>query len=212
MSRPHPFDVIHHALSEAWFREIPDTDDRLEFQQLTPVQRALGELKPTEADAPGAAAEEYGVLLYAVYRFWSAGRHSVALEPAALERALAREHAPPPQVPHGACYLQLPERLFWARIGAEVPPEPLDGLFLATGAGGQEITVLAVLGWRPERSGFSQIAVTAPPEDFARAGEFARRPPFAPVLDGGERAGLKSLVSEAELLHLTCLALAEASP
>ncbi len=211
MSRPHPFDVIHGALTEEWFREVGDTDDLLQFQRMAPVQRALGELKPGEAEAAGAAAEEYGILLYVTYRFWSAGRHSLALQRAAVERALAREATGSPQVPHGACYLQLPERLFWARIGAEVPPEPLDGLFLATSAGAREITVLAVLGWRPERSGFSQIAITARPEDFAQARQFARRPPFAPVLDGGERAGVKSLVSEAELLHLACLALAEAA-
>ena len=34
--------------------------------------------------------------------------------------------AGPPEVPHGACYLQLPERLFWARIDDTTAPEPLD--------------------------------------------------------------------------------------
>jgi hypothetical protein len=113
-------------------------------------------------------------------------------------------------VPHGACYLQLPERLFWARIAQDATAEPVDGLFLASGAEGGEVTVLAVLGFRPERGGFSQVTVTAPPEDFARAGSFVRRPLFAPALEGGERAGVRSLLSEAELLYLASLALTEA--
>ena len=80
---------------------------------------------------------------------------------------------------------------------------------MAPAAGGRELLVLAVLGLRPEREGFSQIAVAAPPEEVAGAARLARRPPFAPVLEGGERAGMKSLVSEAELLHLAHLALAQ---
>ncbi len=209
--RPHPFDVIYGALSEEWFAEIGAPADRLPFQQLEPVQRVLGQLNLGDAEAAGAAAEEYGILLYAAHRFWSAGRHTISFDRSAVERALVGRVTGPPTVPHGACYLQLPEHLFWTRIAQDAPAEPLDGLFLATGAAAQEITVLAVLGLRPERTGFSQIAVTAPPEDFTRAGDFARRPLFATVLEGGERAGVKSLLSEAELLHLASLALAQAA-
>lgn len=215
MTRPHPFDAIHDALSEEWFAEVGDAASRLGFQQSEPVQRVLGQLAPAQA-AAGAAAEEYGTLLYAIHRFWRAGRHTIGLNRAAVDRMVSDASRPPalppsrPTVPHGACYLQLPERLFWARIAPDATPEPLDGIFLAAGADGQEITVLAVLGFRPERGGFSQVAVTVPVEHFARAGDFARRPLFAPALEGGERAGVKSLLSEAELLHLVSLALAQA--
>jgi len=214
MTRPHPFDLIHDALSEAWFAEVGDVPGRLQFQQLEPVQRVLGQLAPGEA-AVGAAAEEYGTLLYAIHRFWSAGRHTMELDRTIVDRMLedggkaGGRAAPPPTVPGGACYVQFPERLFWARIAPDATAEPLDGLFLAASEDGLEITVLAVLGLRPERGGFSQVAVTAPPQDFARAGEFARRPLFAPVLEGGDRAGVRSLLSEAELLLLTSLALAQ---
>ena len=183
------------------------------------MRRALRQLSPPGEAAAGTTIAEYETLLYAVYRFWSTGRHSLALGREALEHALApddRGHPGPapdvratPDVPHRACYLQLPERLFWARISDTAAPEPLDGLFLAAGPGDREITVLAVLGLRPERGGFSQIALTVPPEDLAQAKDFVRRPRFAPVLEGGERAGVKSLVSEAELLHLAHLALAQ---
>ncbi|MBI2401658.1 MAG: hypothetical protein HYV20_02745 [Gemmatimonadetes bacterium] len=226
MSRLHPFDVVSGALPEEWFSEIHaaeaqgrDPADRRQFHDLAPARRVLRQLNALGEEATGTTIVEYETLLYAVYRFWRAGRHSLALGREALDRALAsgdrarpvpaRDVGATPNVPHRACYLQLPERLFWARISDAAPPEPLDGLFLATGAGDREITVLAVLGLRPERGGFSQIAITVPPEDLARAQDFVRRPPFAPVLEGGERAGVKSLVSDAELLHLTHLALAE---
>jgi hypothetical protein len=209
MTRPHPFDVIHEALSEEWFAEVGEAAGRLPFQQLEPVQRVLSQLAPDEA-AAGAVAEEYGTLLYAAHRFWSAGRPTVSLDRAAIERALEASVTGPTVVPLGACYLQFPERLFWARIAPDASAEPLDGLFLAAGAEGREVTVLAVLGFRPERGGFSQVAVTAPAGDFARAGDFVRRPLFAPALEGGERAGVKSLLSEAELLHVASLALTEA--
>jgi len=217
MTRLHPFDVVAGGLTDGWFGEVREAEtqgagdaaDRLRFLQLEPVRRVLRELNPPEDEAAGAAIEEYGTLLYAVYRFWSTGRNSLTLERESLEHALARDVGASPTVPHQACYLQLPERLFWARISDTAAPEPLDGLFLAAGAGDREISVLAVLGLRPERRGFSQIAITVPPGDLARAKDFVRRPPFAPVLEGGERAGVKSLVSEAELLHLAHLALAE---
>lgn len=214
MSRLHPFDVVADALPDGWFAEIRaaeaqgrDATDRLRFHDLAPVRSVMRQLEPAGVEAGGTAVAEYETLLYAVYRFWSAGRHSVAVGRAVVDGALAA--GPPPTVPRGACYLQLPERLFWARIGDTAAPEPLDGVFLAAGAGDREITVLAVLGLRAGRGGFSQIAVTVPPADLARAGHFVRQPPFAPVLEGGERAGVKSLVSEAELLHLTHLALAQ---
>jgi hypothetical protein len=219
VSRPHPFDLIGPALGDAWFADVDaavhtagrDPTDRLAFQRLEPVQRVLGELRPADAEAPGAAVEEYGTLLFVVYHYRRAGQRSFALDRAALERALGAEPGALAPLPAAiaACYLQLPERWFWARITAAAPPEPVDGLFIAEAAGGGELLVLAVLGLRPEREGFSQIAVAAPRADVAAAARLVRRPLFAPVLEGGERAGVKSLVSEAELLHLTHLALAQ---
>jgi len=214
VSRLHPFDVVSAGLPAEWFSEIREAEvqgrnpaDRLQFHDLAPVRDVLRQLSPPGAEAAGTTIAQYETLLYAVYRFWSAGSHSVALGREAVERPAPGDEAP--AVPHGACYLQLPERWFWARIDDIAPPEPLDGLFIATAAGSREVTILAVLGLRPERGGLSQIAVTVPLEDLARAGDFVRHPLFAPVLEGGDRAGVKSLVSEAELLHLVHLALAE---
>jgi hypothetical protein len=219
MSRTDPFDLIGGVLGDAWFTEVDaaaqaagrDPADRLAFQRLDPVQRVLDELRPPDAEAPGAIVEEYGTLLFVVYHYRRAGERSLALDRAAFERLLASEPAAPPPLPAAIapCYLQLPERWFWARIAESAPPEPLDGCFVAETAGGRELLVLAILGLRAEREGFSQIAVAVPREDMAAAARLVRRPLFAPVLEGGERAGMKSLVSEAELLHLTHLALAQ---
>lgn len=227
MSRLHPFDVLSAALPPGWFAEVQAAEaqeggaaDRLRFHNLHAVQRVLREWHPPGAELPGTTLAEYETLWYAAYRFWSAGRHTLAIERAALERALEADRGlsnrptvepsnRPAAVPRGACYLRLPERLFWARINQAAVPEPLDGMFVVSAAGGQEVTVLAVLGLRSDRGGFSQIVISAPPADLVRAGEVVRRPLFAPVLEGGERAGVKSLVSEAELLYLTHLALRE---
>jgi hypothetical protein len=217
MSRAHPFDLLSLALGEAWFAQVDaaaqaapcDPADRLAFQRLEPVQRVLGELRPPDADAPGAVVEEYGTLLFVIYHFRRAGAKSYALAKEALEPPAAGTAANPPlPATIAPCYVQLPEHWVWARIGETAPPEPLDGVFVAETAGGRELVVLAILGLRPEREGFSQIAVTVPRDDVAAAAHLVRRPLFAPVLEGGERAGMKSLVSDAELLHLTHLALA----
>jgi len=219
MSRLHPFDLVSRALGEGWFAEVEaaarqagrDPSERQVFQQLGPVQRVLDELLPPSDEAPGAAAEEYAVLLFAMFHFWRGGCRSVNLDRAGFERIIAQDPSVGSLPAGGSRYLQLPERLVWARISPTAPPEPLDGIFVVPSAGGREITVLAILGLRAERDGFSQIAVTVPSSDWERAGSLVRRPLFAPVLEGGERAGLKSVVSEAELLYLAHLALAAAS-
>ena len=110
-------------------------------------------------------------------------------------------------VPNGACYIQLPEQWFWAQIEPEQPHEPVDGLFVVEGAHRREFLILVVLGLRADRPGFSQVSLTVRPEDFSLVAEEARTPPFAPVLDGGDTAGLKSLVSEADVLLLAQLGL-----
>lgn len=221
MTRLLPFDYVFGPFADQRFDQIRKEseragvalDDRLRFHRFEPTRRLLGEIQPADRGALAAAAlEEYGTLLYLAYRFWLSGRQSIVLSRTAIERGLA---SPPPAadpvVPHGACYLQLPEQWFWGRIGADAPHEPMDGMFLAGDAGGREIVVLAVLGLREDRGGFSQIAIAAPPEDFRRAAAGARHPPFAPVMDGGERAGMLSVVSEGELLHLAHLALVAAA-
>jgi hypothetical protein len=72
---------------------------------------------------------------------------------------------------------------------------------------GDEVTLLAVLGLRQERGGFTQVTVHARPTDFAAARGAQRDPPFAPVMDGGTSGGVLSVATPAELLTLVQLAL-----
>lgn len=215
MSRIDPFAYALAAVAEQQFPAIREeslaaaknTADRGQFASLTAVQRMLLDVEaPQLVEQHPEAAEEYLNTLYAAYRYWDTGQHSVSLRREALEAALEAELEDPPSVPHGACYLQLPERWCWAQVAPDEPHEPLDGLFVIA-APGREITVLAVLGLRADRPGFSEITVVAVPRDFAVARAEARTPPFAPVIDGGAAAGLRSLVSTGELLHLAHVAL-----
>lgn len=152
------------------------------------------------------AAVEYLSLLYVGYRYWEAGKHTFQVDRRSLEAFFRAPPTGPLQAPHGACYLELPERWFWGRIDEEASHEPIEGLFVVTAKA--EFMVVAVLGLREERHGFSQITVTGDDSDIKAAGESLRQPPFAPTMDGGVTAGFKSVTTQGELLHLSYLALA----
>ena len=216
MTRLDPFDFAFAPLAAERFPVIQEearltrkhSDDRAQFAMLSSVQRILSDVEEPEVVASdAAAAEAYLTTVYVAYRFWEAGRLMFSVSDRDIEE-VAVETAPDTfaEVPGGACYIQLPERWCWAQVDPEAPHEPLDGLFVVTGSHG-EVTVLAVLGLRPDRPGFSEVTVVAQPADFVAAQLEARDPPFAPVVEGGEEAGLKSIVTDGEVLHLALLAL-----
>lgn len=219
MTRLHPFDRAFGALAETRFVEIRDEAaaerrdlrDRAQFVSVPAVQRLLNELESPELlDAHPEAAGEYVSSLYVAFRFWQAGCHTMHPSQAHLEAAMATApEGARPAVPHGACYLQLPERWMWAQIDPDGPHEPLDGIFVVEDALGRDLSILTVLGLREDRPGFSQITLTAVPDDLRAAA--AEHPDFTPTLDGGDAAGLKSVTTTAALLHLTALALHDPS-
>jgi hypothetical protein len=220
VSRPTPFDLVFAPVAErlagltaAAAAVGRDPRDRQEFALIPDVQRLLADLEaPDVVRRQPEAAEEYLALLHAAYRFDTAGRPVVTTTRAQLEPWLARlAPAEPPRVPGTACYLRLPARWLWGRPDLTRPHEPLDGMFAVTAPGGDEITVLAVLGLRPERDGFTQVTVRARPADFAAARAVRREPPFAPLMDGGGAAGFRSVASGGELLTLLHLALLSAA-
>ena len=96
-------------------------------------------------------------------------------------------------------------------IGENHPYEPLEGMFVVRNDSDLQLTVVAVLGLRRDRDGFSQITVSATVADMVAAVATRREPPFGPVMDGGCEAGFLSVISEGELLHLTHLALLSAT-
>jgi hypothetical protein len=212
MTRLHPFTFALAEVAEARFPDIRsqalgEEIDLSTFAGLRSVQGLLQDFGTPDlvAAAPQAAAE-YLSLLFVGYRYWDSGKHSFQIDRDVLETTLAAPPTGAPQVPHGACYVEMPERWFWGQIDEGTPHEPIEGLFIA--ATHAEFTVVAVLGLRAERDGFSQITVTASGSDVMAAGSDARQPPFAPTMDGGETAGFKSVATQGELLHLSYLALA----
>lgn len=218
MSRLHPFDLVFGELAAQRFPKLREAaaaagyelTHRTGFQRFDPVLDLLAEIVPPDLTGPrGAVMEQCATLLFVGYRYWAAGCHSFQVSPHQLRSVIENEPADGrlPAVPSGACYLQVPERMFWARIDTGSPYEPLDGIFVVGSAEEGENTILGVLGLRAGRPGFSQVALTVASADWARCGETVRRPLFAPVMEGGERAGLYSLVSEGELLYLAHLAL-----
>jgi len=183
-----------------------DLRSRREFGLVPEVQRLLADLQPPDAAEQGS--EEYLVLLHTAFRFRRAGCPVRVVTRTQLEPDLG---GPPPTtlpvVPATACYLQLPPNWFWGQRDTGQPHEPLDGMFVVEAPHSDEVTVVAVLGLRAEREGFTQIVVRGRSRDFAAAHALARQPPFAPTMEGGAHAGFRSVATAAELMALAHLAL-----
>ena len=216
MTRPTPFDLVFGPIADR-LSGLPaagaavgrNARERSEFALLPEVQRLLSDLQvPEVVERQPEAAEEYLTLLHAAYRYDAAGRRTVVATRAQLEPWLVRL-APTgaPRIPGAACYVQLPVQWIWARRGDTAPHEPLDGMFAVASPRGDEITVVAALGLRAERGGFTQVSLRARPADFADARTVRREPPFAPLMEGGSAAGFRSVASGGELLTMLHLAL-----
>lgn len=217
MTRPHPFDFVFAELAETRFGDIgneagPRDIGFAAFSRLPSVQRLLQEIgTPDLLEATPEAVVQYLALLFVAFRYWESGKQTFPISRERLEASFGRRPGEPSPVPGGACYLEFPEHWFWAAVDDDSPHEPVEGVFVASSDGGKELTVVAVLGLRAQRQGFSQITVSGTASDVLQAGEVMRQPPFAPVLGGGAQAGVKSVTSQGELLHLAHLALATLS-
>jgi hypothetical protein len=214
-ARAYPWTGLVEALGEARFSEIrpalaaagTDPLDRDAFLLQAAVGRILRDLVP--ADAPAEAVTSYGALLHMLYLHWDRGWPVRSLDRATAVSLLA---APPvaaaPETAPGVCYVQLPERLVWAAPAPGAAHEPMDGLFVARGS--TRLSVLAVLGFRPERLGFTTIEAETPVPGPAPRPRRDGSAPFATVLPAGGRMGLFSVVSPEELAALGSLAVATA--
>jgi hypothetical protein len=159
-------------------------------------------------DAPAEAVTPYGALLHALYLHWDRGWPVRVLDRGTATALLA---APPAGVAAAelpaACYVQLPERLVWAAPAPGAPHEPLDGIFVTRR--GERGRALAVLGFRPDRQGFTTIEADVP-VPFRPERRPDGSPPFATVLPAGERMGLFSVTTPQELALLALLAVSAA--
>jgi hypothetical protein len=214
VSRPTPFDLIFadfatelSAIGLASLRVGGDLGDA--FASMPEVQRLLQRIEvPALMDEAPEAAAEYLAFLYAAARFGAAGKPVLTPSRQHLEPMLDRIPPPgAPPVPQHACYLQLPAHWVWAQATEHGPHEPLDGVFAVASSRGDVTTVVAVLGLRAERGGFTQVTVRAGPGEFEAARTVRRTPPFGPLMDAGASRGYRSVANPAELLTLTHLAL-----
>jgi hypothetical protein len=193
-------------------REDPARRERFAF--LGNAGDAIHDIVPP--DAPREMLEEYRALFYHAFNFWRFGRRLYVLD-GAVARYLV-EGAPQLAewrfaAPYDSVYIQLPPNLFWASIGTDVPPEPVDGFFVTVaderdplGIPFVDVQVLMTLGIHRLRAGFSVIPFytevgqgiapvwTEPGRDQGRD--------FENVLPGGEMAGLYSILTTAEALKL----------
>jgi len=138
-------------------------------------------------------------LLYHACRF-RANRETVrSVSLGELRRVLAGPAAPIDGAePVPSCYVQLPALAIWAVL-AEGPPEPVDGWFRTRS--GDRLEVLAILGLRPGRGGFTAVEVAGPAPGLADREDSTEL--FAPIQAGtGAQAGLAAVKSDAELLEL----------
>ena len=196
-----PFEDIREALAAGRV----DAANRDAFLLLGPAGALLRELMP--AEAPAEAVTEYGALLHVLYLHRDTGRAIRVLDRATLDRALSDYTAlgRPPTAP-GVVYVQLPERIVWAEPATGAPHEPLDGCFVVLSA--SAVSVLAILGFRTERGGFTTVQASATLPLTPPAPRPDGTAPFTSVLPAGQRAGLLSVVSPGELVALALLALA----
>jgi hypothetical protein len=202
--RPTPYDLAYGPLAEERFPRIRqslagaglDPHDQDAFVLDREVVGLLRDLVPAEV---GEAVNQHLALLHHAYLYWQEGGWLFRMSRDRTREMLAGQAASPdPAVPR-AFYVQFPERLLWADLGTGGPPEPLDGLFVRPWPEGGYF-VLGIFGLHPGREGFTVVDTDGHPEaDLAREDG---SPLFAPLMAGGEAAGLHSITGGEELIEL----------
>jgi hypothetical protein len=206
--RPTPYEIAFGPQAEERFARMRqslaqsgrDPHDLDAFVLDREVVGYLRELVPEEG--VGEAVSQHLALLHHAYLYWAEGGWLLRLGRARTEtllRAPSVENAVLPDGAPRAYYVQFPERMVWASLDPDEPHQALDGIFVrpwpALG-----FFLLAIFGLHPGQDAFVVVDV-----DGYREGELMRTdgsPLFAPVLPGGEAAGLHSVVGGEELLEL----------
>ena len=207
MSRTTPFELVFGELAEARFPALKaslagagiDPTDRDAFTLDGAVAEFLRELIPD--DAPSESLHEFIALLQHAYLFWQGGSRVAASAGTELPSWPLPAY-PPDRLP---VYVQLPDHLYWGQLEPDVPHEPLDGCFVHPLGDG--IRALAIFGLHPQRPGFTVAEVFGRP-DRALPDRPQGSAPYAPLMDGGAAAGIRSVYGREELLALAWHALA----
>jgi hypothetical protein len=200
-----PYDLVFAPMADERFPPIraalaatgQDARDRDAFLLTREAAELVHDLRPE--GGMGEGIDQLAALVQHAFLFWDAGAHLMTVDRPALERLLAPDPPPSPLPTGAAPYVQLPERVIWARPLEEEAFEPLDGWFAHVAPSGL-LRALAVFGLHPERMGFTVVeAAGARPVGLARADG---SPLFAPTVAGGDLAGLRSILGAEELLEL----------
>jgi hypothetical protein len=209
MTRPHPFEFAFRDVATAVFVPLHatlPTPTLADFAQRQEITDLLDQIAPPDAEGVDPTVRGgMAQLAFLAYRFLEGGEVTVTVEQDSLDAAIAIPLTKDRGIPTTPFYLQLPQRHVWGQINEEAPHEPVDGIFAAPS--GDVVCLAAVLGFHPDRMGFSQFTTEVDAEGWQQASQHVRNPPFAPKMDGGAGMGFKSIVSEAELIHLVQLAL-----
>jgi hypothetical protein len=207
--RISPFALVFGEIAEERFPALKaslaagrvDATDRDAFVLDRAVTEFLRDLVPE--DAPPESLHEFIAVLQHSYLFWAGGQKTRISENTELPRAPRSPRAP--SSPH---FVGLPSHLYWGQPDPDGSHEPVDGFFIHPFADG--IRVLAIFGLHRERPGFSVAEVAgAPPELLLPRADGSS--PFAPQMDGGAAAGIRSVAGADELLALAWHALSTAS-
>ncbi len=217
-ARLTPYELILEPLEREDFPAIraegeqrgSDVHRRDQFLLLGHAGATLDEIVPESADPE--SLDEYGELLYEGYQFWAYGRRLYSFESSVTALLTEPEYelgdwifAAPP-----ASYLQFPYQKLWARVSADAPYEPLDGVFAVAANteeradSGVHVRVQMVLGLRSDRPGVSLVSYRDD-LDPAKVAARATRPwraegvAYANAIPGGERMGYRTLATTSEL-------------
>jgi hypothetical protein len=199
---PHPFELVFGALAPERFPAIqsalPEHADLDTFMLAAPTMELLRELRPDEGLGDGV--DEFVAFVHAAYRFWEDQQHVVRFDDAATRDLCASAPDSAAAAPRsgGVAYIQVAPRVVWGRLDDDEAYEPLDGWFAVPVAAG--LRVVACFGVHANRPGLSLLVVEGvAPQDVRRDDG---SPLFAPLMPGGDTAGLHAVVAPEELLLL----------
>lgn len=209
MNRPTPFEIVFGELADDRFPALKaslsaagiDPYGRDAFVLDRAVTELLRDLVPE--DAPTESLHEFIAILQHSYLFWDAGRsvaeadRRIGGSADELQRAISIRPSAHPTI--RPLYLQLPSHLYWGQLEPDEPHEPLDGFFVHRWKDG--IRALAIFGLHPERPGLSVAEVGGAPSAPLAPREDGSLP-YAPRMEGGAAAGLRSIADNDELLVL----------
>ncbi len=217
-ARITPYELILEPLERDDFPAIraegeqrgSDVHRRDQFLLLGHAGAALDEMVTDDADP--ASLDEYGELLYQGFQFWSYGRRLYSFEDAVTTLLTDPDYSVGDWIFAGppACYLQFPYQMLWARVSADAPYEPLDGVFAVAAEteqradSGAHLRAQMVLGLRPDRPGVSLVSYRDD-LDPAKVAAIAEHPwraegiAYGNAIPGGERMGYRTLATTSEL-------------